>query len=255
MLNYIFHTMKINSLIIEDEELARSLLKEYLESFPGIEICGEYADGFSGLKGIQEHKPDLVFLDIQMPKLNGFEMLELLDDTPEIIFTTAYDQYAIRAFELNAVDYLLKPFPEDRFREAVSKALERIMMKKKSGYTGLKEHIDNTAEILSRVVVRTRNEIRIIPADQILFLEAQDDYVMIYTTSEKYLKQKTMKYFEDHLGKDEFVRVHRSYLVRADRISKLEPYEKNAWLLILKGGQKVPVSRSGYALLKKVLDI
>ncbi len=242
-------------LIIEDEEPARMLLKQYLAGITGLEIAGEYADGFSGLKGIQDHKPDLVFLDVQMPKLNGFEMLELLDEPPEIIFTTAYDQYAIKAFELNAVDYLLKPFPEDRLREAVNKAFERLRVKKKTAYTGLREHIDKTGEILSRVVVKTRNEIKVIPADQILYIEAQDDYVMIYTPSGKYLKQKTMKYYEDHLGRDEFVRVHRSYIVRTDQISRLEPYEKNAWLVVLKGGQKVPVSRSGYGLLREVLDI
>jgi len=247
--------MKIKALIIEDEELARELLKEYLESFAVIEIAGEYADGFSGLKGIQEHKPDIVFLDIQMPKLNGFEILELLDDAPEIIFTTAFDQYAIKAFELNAVDYLLKPFSEERFREAVNKAIERLRIRKKTLYSGLKEHIDNSTEILSRVVVKTRNEIRVIPSDQIHYIEAQDDYVMIYTLTGKFLKQKTMKFFEDHLGKNEFIRVHRSYLVRTDQINKLEPYEKNAWVVILKSGQKVPVSRSGYGLLRKVLDI
>ena len=247
--------MKIKALIIEDEELARDLLKEYLVDFTGIEITGEYADGFSGLKGIQEYKPDMVFLDIQMPKLNGFEMLELLDDPPEIIFTTAFDQYAIKAFELNAVDYLLKPFSKERLLEAVGKVMERLSTKKKTGFSGLKEHIDKTTEIISRVVVKTRNEIKVIPVDQILYVEAGDDYVMIYTPAGKYLKQKTMKYFEDHLGKDEFVRIHRSYLVKTDQISKLEPYGKNTWVVILKNGQKVPVSRSGYALLKEVLDI
>jgi len=247
--------MNMKIVIIEDEEPARQLLKEYLAGFPGTEISGEYADGFSGLKGIQEHQPDIVFLDVQMPKLNGFEMLELLDDPPEIIFTTAYDQYAIKAFELNAVDYLLKPFSEERFREAVNKAMERMKTRKNISYSELKQHVDKTTEILSRVVVKTRNEIRLIPADQILYIEAQDDYVMIYTPSGKFLKQKTMKYFEDHLGRDEFIRVHRSYLVRTDQISKLEPYEKNSWLLILKNGVKVPVSRSGYGLLREVLDI
>ena len=182
-------------------------------------------------------------------------MLELLDDPPEIIFTTAYDQYAIKAFELNAVDYLLKPFSEERFREAVNKALERLKTRKNINYSALKQHIDKTTETLSRIVVKTRNEIRLIPADQILYIEAQDDYVMIYTPSGKFLKQKTMKYFEDHLGRDEFIRVHRSYLVRTDQISKLEPYEKNSWLLILKNGVKIPVSRSGYGLLREVLDI
>ncbi|MFO7924630.1 MAG: LytTR family DNA-binding domain-containing protein [Bacteroidales bacterium] len=247
--------MKIKALIVEDEELARNILKEYLKSFPDIDVAGEYADGFSALKAIREHNPDLVFLDVQMPRINGFEMLELLDDSPEIIFTTAFDQYAMRAFEINAVDYLLKPFPEGRFREAVEKAVNRISVHKQPGYGRLRSHIDMTSGIISRVVVKSRGEIRVIPVEKILFIEAQDDYVMIYTASGKYLKQKTMKYFDDHLSKEEFVRVHRSYIVRTDQIVKLEPYGKSSWIVSLGDSYKVPVSRSGYALLKEVLDI
>lgn len=247
--------MKIKTLIVDDEELARSILREYLKSYPDMEVTGEFADGFSALKAIRELKPDLVFLDVQMPKLNGFEMLELLDDMPGIIFTTAYDQYALKAFEINAVDYLLKPFSEERFREAVEKVSGRLQSDSKAGFAGLKEHIEKTAGIISRVVVRTKGEIRVIPAPEIIFIEAQDDYVMIYTNSGKFLKQKTLKHFEEHLSRDDFIRVHRSYIIRTDQMIRLEPYGKNSWIAVLKGSYKVQVSRSGYTLLKDVLDI
>ncbi len=247
--------MTIKTLIVDDEELARSILIEYLKSYPDMEVAGEFADGFSALKAIRELNPDLVFLDVQMPKLNGFEVLELLDETPGIIFTTAYDHYALKAFEINAVDYLLKPFSEERFREAVEKAAGRLKSDKRGGFAGLQEHIDKTAGTISRVVVKTKGEIRVIPASEIIFLEAQDDYVMICANSGKFLKQKTMKYFDDHLSKDEFTRVHRSYIVRTDQIIRLEPYGKNSWIAVLKGSYKVQVSRSGYALLKEILDI
>ena len=247
--------MKIKALIVEDEELARNILREFLKSFPEIEVAGEYADGFSALREIREQKPDLVFLDVQMPKLTGFEMLELLDDAPEIIFTTAFDQYAIKAFEINAVDYLLKPFSEERFREAVDKAAKRLRGKGRPFLEPLKNHIDKTAGVISRVVVRSGGEISVIPVEQIIYIEALDDYVMIYAETGRFIKQKTMKYFDDHLPGDEFVRVHRSYIVKAGRIVKIEPYGKNSWIVVLKGSVRVPVSRSGYTLLKEVLDI
>ena len=247
--------MKIKVLIVEDEELARKILREYLKGFPEIEVAGEYADGFSGLRAIREQKPHLVFLDVQMPKLTGFEMLELLDDAPVIIFTTAYDQYAIKAFEINAVDYLLKPFSEERFREAVQKALMRLGEKEKQGIDQLKGHLDKSAGIISRVVVRSGGGIRVIPVEEIAYIEALDDYVMIYTEAGRFIKQKTMKFFDGHLPGGEFIRVHRSYIVKAGLIEKIEPYGKSSWVVLLKGPFRVPVSRSGYTLLKEVLDI
>ncbi len=247
--------MKWKAMIIDDEEYSREIVKEYLAGFPEIAILGEYSDGFTGLKAIQEAEPDIVFLDIQMPRLTGFEMLELMDKKPAIIFITAFDQYAIRAFEENAVDYLLKPFPEDRFAGAVRKALERLESGKGANDTSkLEKHLENKPELINRVVVKSRTGIRVIPADQILCLEAQDDYVMIWLRDEKYLKQKTMQYFEDHLDHSKFLRVHRSYMVKIDQIRKIEPYEKSAGIIILSDGKKVPVSRSGLSRLKDVLD-
>ncbi len=242
----------IKVVIIEDEEPARKILRYYLSKIDGIEICSECADGFSGLKAISEIKPDLVFLDIQMPKLNGFEMLEVLTEKPEIIFTTAYDQYAIRAFELNAVDYLLKPFSEDRLRGAVTKALARL----EGVYEERKEAgkiIEKLPSVLTRVVVRKGNEIKIIPVEQIRYIEAQDDYVMLYYSGEKALKQQTMRFYEENLPGDLFVRIHRSYIVKVGEIKKLEPYSKDNYIAVLNTGEKLPVSRSGYKRLREEL--
>jgi two-component system LytT family response regulator len=249
----------IRAIIIDDESLARELLKDYIMDVGGIEIVAECPDGFTGLKAIQELDPQLLFLDIQMPKLTGFELIELLDRKPEIIFSTAYDQFAIKAFELNAVDYLLKPFSFGRFSEAVEKAANRInsVVKPKEVSTPvdkLKDHFDNTEGILNRVVAKTRNTIVVLPAHQINYIEAQDDYVMIYVNGAHYLKQKTLNFYEKHLDPKDFLRVHRSYIVRLDQIAKIEPYEKSTYLLILKNGERVPVSRSGYSRLKEVLD-
>ena len=246
---------KIKTIIIDDESLARELIKNYLSSYSEIEILGEYSDGFQGLKAINELNPDLIFLDVQMPKLTGFELLELLDHPCNIIFTTAYNEYAIKAFEHNAIDYLLKPFSQERFADAIAKAISRLQnqAEKKEIIEKLKEHEDKNKDILSRVVVKSRNKIDIIPVDKIRYFEAQDDYVMIYTQDEHHLKQKTMKYFETHLNPKEFCRIHRSYLIRIEEISKLEPYEKDSWVLILKTGERLKVSKNGYKLLKQQL--
>jgi len=246
---------KIRTIIIDDESLARDLVKTYLSNIDQVEILGEYSDGFQGLKAINELEPDLIFLDVQMPKLTGFELLELLDKPYNIVFTTAYNEYAIKAFEHNAVDYLLKPFSQDRFADAISKAISRIQNQAEKAIVieKLKEHEDNNKEELNRIVVKSRNKIDIIPVDDIRYFEAQDDYVMIYTHEGHYLKQKTMKYFESHLNRKEFCRIHRSYLVCIKEISKLEPYEKDSWMLILKSGEKLKVSKNGYKLLKQQL--
>jgi two-component system LytT family response regulator len=249
----------IRAIIIDDESLARELLKDYIRDMGGVEIVAECSDGFTGLKAIQELNPQLLFLDIQMPKLTGFELVELLDKKPEIIFSTAYDQFAIKAFELNAVDYLLKPFSFGRFSEAVNKASKRILAKGSSNETGtliekLKDHLDDSEGIINRIVTKTRNSIVVVPVHQLNYLEAQDDYVMIYVNGAHYLKQKTLSYYEHHLDPKDFLRVHRSYIVRLDQIAKIEPYEKSTYMIILKSGERVPVSRSGYSRLKEVLD-
>lgn len=249
----------IKIIIVEDEKPARDLIKAYMENFPVVEIIGEYDNGFDGLKAINELEPDAVFLDVQMPKLTGFEMLEVLEHQPEVIFTTAYDQYAIRAFEQNAVDYLLKPFSLERFREAISKLESRIDSNQdrkdsKSGIERIRLHLAESDEKLHRVVIKKSGRIHVISTADINFLEAQDDYVMIYTDEGKYLKQQTMKYFENHMDPQQFVRVHRSYIANITCIERIEPYEKSNFILILKDGNKVPVSRSGMQVLKENLD-
>lgn len=250
---------RFGTIIIEDEKPARDLLKAYLEEFEQMEILGEYDNGFEGLKAVNEKKPDVIFLDVQMPKLTGFEMLEVLEHNPEVIFTTAYDQYAIQAFEQNAVDYLLKPFSKERFREAVGKLEARFKkMDTNDGGKGniekIKIHLAEGEEKLHRVVIKKSGKIHVISTNNISYLEAQDDYVMIYTNDGKYLKQQTMKYFEKHLDSEQFVRVHRSYIVNVSNIERIEPYEKSNYVLILKDGNKVPVSRTGMQVLKENLD-
>jgi two-component system LytT family response regulator len=245
----------IRSVIIDDEPLARSILKEFLTDIGGVEILGEFDNGFDGLKGISKLKPDLVFLDIQMPKLNGFEMLELLDEIPGIIFITAYDQYAVKAFERNAVDYLLKPYSQERLKAAIEKAqkLEDAVDEQKHIENLIRDHQGEQTSI-DRIAVKTGTKIKIIYADEIQYLEAQDDYVMIYTMEGKFLKQNTMKYFEKHLSSKYFVRVHRSYLVRLDFVEQIELYERDSYVIKLKNKQTIPVSRSGYTRLRDSLN-
>ena len=242
-------------IVIDDEPLARSLLRNYLNEFEDIEIVGEFANGFEGLKGISTLKPDLVFLDIQMPKLNGFEMLELLDELPYVVFVTAYDQYAVKAFEHNAIDYLLKPYSRERLISSINKAKEIIA--KPSITTKIKEFVQERQEqeeTIDRIAVKTGTKIRIIYIEDVEYLESQDDYVMIYTADGKYLKQKTMKFFEHHLPSQSFIRVHRSYMVRIDFVSQIELYEKDSYIIKLKNNQAIPVSKTGYNRLRNALN-
>jgi two-component system LytT family response regulator len=246
---------KIRIVIIDDETPARELVKHYLNEVDSVEVVAECADGFSGLKSISLLKPDLVFLDIQMPRLTGIELVEVLTEKPEIIFTTAYDQFAIRAFELNAVDYLMKPFQKRRFLDAVNKAIDKI----RSG-AGNKEPASqllvkkaDTPSPVNRIVVRKGNSLNLIPVENIRYVEAQDDYVMIYHSSGKALKQQTMKFYEENLPKDDFVRIHRSYIVKVEEIKRIEPYGKDNHIAILHSDDKLPVSRAGYKHLKEEL--
>jgi len=247
---------KIKVLIIDDEQLARDLLKNYLSRDPRLEIVGECSNGFEGVLSIQELKPDLVFLDIQMPKITGFEMLELLTDPPVIIFSTAYEEFAIRAFEANAVDYLLKPYPFERVQVAIEKALKSIQSG--SGNTVELEHLSQTHEehsgIISRIVVKSGAKIRIIPVETIDYLESEDDFVMIYCKEGHFLKQKTMKYFENHLDPNKFIRIHRSCMVNSSQIAEIQQYGKESWVLLTKQGAKLKISKSGYLALKQFLS-
>jgi two-component system LytT family response regulator len=246
---------KIKTIIIDDEAPARELIKHYLKELDSIEVIKECADGFSGLKSISEMKPDLVFLDIQMPRLTGIELVEVLTEKPEIIFTTAYDQFAIRAFELNAVDYLMKPFEKRRFLNAVNKAVDKIRTgTEKNEPSQLLKKKPESSSAVNRIVVRKGNSINIIPVNQVRYIESQDDYVMIYHSGGKALKQQTMKFYEDNLTKESFVRIHRSYIVRIEEINRIEPYSKDNHVAVLHSGDKLPVSRAGYKHLKEELN-
>ena len=249
---------KLKTIIVDDEALARELVRNYLGDCTDVEIIAECQNGFEALKVIQETNPDLVFLDIQMPKVDGFELLDVLENKPEIIFTTAYDQYALKAFEQNAVDYLLKPFSKDRFKQALTKAKERI--EKKTGpdqqkpLETLQLHLDNTEKQLSRVVARLGSKIIVIPVEKIYYLEAQDDYVMIHSEMGRHLKEKTMKYYESHLPEENFIRIHRKYIANLSFISSIELYEKSTHLVLMKNGDKIRASQEGYKRLRGVFS-
>lgn len=244
---------RIKALIIDDEELARELVKNYVAKITGLVIVGECSNGFEGIKAIHDLKPDLIFLDIQMPKLNGFEMLEILEETPEVIFITAHNQYAIKAFEMNAVDYILKPYTEERLVSAVYKAAEKIAGHETSSEAIRKLIRQPLTEHLERVVVKSGSRIKVIPVEKISYLEAQDDYVMIYTDESKHLKQATMSYFEENLDQNKFIRIHRSYIIRIEQVMQLEPYGKDNYVAKLKNGATLRVSKSGLKNLKEKL--
>ena len=242
--------------LIDDEMLARAIVKEYLQKYPDYEIVAECNDGFEGLKAIQHYKPDLVFLDIQMPKINGFEMLELVEDPPRVIFTTAFDEFAMKAFESHAIDYLLKPFSQERFDKALLKCMQLNHPQPQKQQTKTLVDSMTSSEIKQhRVIVKDGGKIRIIPLSQISYIEAADDYVKIHTAENNFLKNKTMQYFEDQLDESQFIRIHRSYIVNIALINRIEPYEKDGHLVLLTNGIKLQVSKTGYTKLKQVLGI
>lgn len=247
-------------IIIDDEPLARSIVAEYLMEQPDIEVVAECNDGFEGVKSIAQHQPDLVFLDIQMPKINGFEMLELVTGTPSVIFTTAFDEYAIKAFEANAIDYLLKPFSKERFGSAIEKWRSKTgsATEAATASANLQQFIhqaEKQPDERNRIVVKNGAEIRIIPADDIFYIEAYDDYVKIFTKDNYFLKKKTMSYYEQVLDPATFFRTHRSFIINIQQLTKIESLEKNSYIAILKNGKRVPISRTSYSKLKETLGL
>jgi len=239
-------------ILIDDEPLARQLVKAFLKDYKEIEVIAECSDGFEGFKAIQDNKPDLIFLDIQMPKLNGFEMLELLDTPPAVIFTTAFDEYALKAFEAHAIDYLLKPITKERFDKAMQKWLAQAGNHQTTKVDELlQSNIYDGYQ--HRIVVKDNGLIRIIGEQDIFYLEANDDYIKIVTKDGSYLKKSTLGHVEQSLDPQQFVRVHRSYLVPVSQLLRIEPYEKESHIALLKCGAKVTVSKSGMAKLKTLL--
>ena len=248
---------KLRVIIVEDEKPARDLVKAYLKDYEELELIAECEDGFCGAKAINANKPDLVFLDIQMPKLSGFEMLELIDDMPEVIFTTAFDQYAIKAFELSATDYLMKPFSRKRFKEAIEKVMFRFSQNKKESknITKLTESIKEDTGTIERMFIKTGNRIDKVDVNDVVQIIAQDDYVEIVTLDKKYLKKETMNYLEKALPQDLFSRVHRSHIININHINKIEKYGKESYAVILKDGSSANVSKSRIKELKEQLGI
>ena len=241
----------IKTLIVDDEPLAAGLVKEFLSAYPQFEVVAICHDGFEALKAIQLFQPELIFLDIQMPKITGFELLELLENPPAVLFTTAFDQYAVQAFDVKGIDYLVKPFSEARFAQAITRFLSQQKTKT------VPEAVDYpvSEERNKRIVVRVKNEIKIIQTQEVRYFEAEDDYISIHTQEGKFLKKMTMKQLEESLDPDKFARIHRSFLVNLQEVAGLEPYEKESYLLRLRSGQKIPVSKSGYARLRLVLGL
>jgi two-component system, LytTR family, response regulator len=243
---------KIGALLVDDEELARQILRELLQTHPEIEILAECANGFEAVKAVAEHKPDLMLLDVQMPKLSGFDVLELIEDDVAVIFITAYDQYAMKAFEVHAVDYLLKPVSQERFEAALERAKSRIGTKMAPA-----QELAAAARpqpYLERLVVKEGTRVTLIPVAKLDYAEAQDDYVALASHGAKHLKQQTIASLEAVLDPARFVRIHRSYIVNFERVARIEPYGKDSRLAILADGTRLPVSRTGYARLKTLLD-
>ena len=245
---------KWKALIVDDEELARKLLREMLGSHPEIEIAAECGNGMEAVKAAGEHKPDLLFLDVQMPKLTGFDVLELIDrHNVGVIFVTAYDQYAMKAFEVHAVDYLLKPFSRERFEAALERAKHQ-KPKKEVDAGELAATARPAGEYAERIVVKDGTKVTLIPVLKLDYAEALDDYVSLVTEGKKLLKQQTLSGLELALDPKLFVRIHRSYLVNLERVTRIEPYGKDSKVAILTNGVRLPVSRTGYARLKTLLE-
>ena len=247
--------MSIRTIIVDDEDLARQILREYLSSESDIEIVAECTNGFDAVKAVGEHKPDLLLLDVQMPKLDGFEVLELIDRQIAVVFVTAYDQYAMKAFDAAAVDYLLKPFEARRLHEAI----ERV--RRKLGETvnildpaALKAAAQPPGQHAQRIVVRDGPKVHVVPVDQLEYIEAQDDYVALHAGGKSYLKQQTISRLETSLDPERFVRVHRSYIVSLERVARIEPYTRDTRIAILTTGARVPVSRAGNMRLKELME-
>jgi two-component system, LytTR family, response regulator len=239
--------------VVDDEPLARAVVREYSTAHPGVEIVAECANGFEAVKAVSELTPDLVFLDVQMPKLSGFEVLELIGRDVLVVFTTAYDQYALRAFDVHAIDYLLKPFSEQRFAEALARARERLAARDVESVDALVSETRAKQTPLERVLIRDGSQVHVLPVDKIDYVEAQDDYVSFRSEGKSYLKDQTLGVTEGLLDPARFVRIHRSYLLNIDCIARVELYAKDSRIAILRDGTKLPVSRAGYARLAKLL--
>ena len=247
--------MSIRTIIVDDEDLARGLLREYLRDETDIEIVAECSNGFDAVKAVGEHRPDLLFLDVQMPKLDGFEVLELVGGDLAVVFVTAHDQYAMKAFDAAAVDYLLKPFDAGRFKTALERVRRRLGERTPAPDAAeLRVAAQPPGQHASRIVVKDGSRIHIIPVRELEYAEAQDDYVGLHSAGKTYLKQQTISSLESSLDPACFVRTHRSFIVNLERVSKIEPYTKDTRIAILTTGAQIPVSRAGFLRLKELMQ-
>ena len=245
----------MNVIIVDDEKPARDLVRSFLSQHDEFVIIDEADNGFDGCLKINKHKPDLVFLDVQMPKLTGIEMLDLLEKPlPQIVFSTAYDQFAVQAFEKNAIDYLLKPYNQERFDKALSKLISTSVPSVNEDPPDY-EQLGNLDEsnILKRIPVRSGSRIHVLRLEDIRYIEAQDDYIQLHSSKGKFLKQNTMKYMEENLPADQFVRIHRSFILNIGYLNQLEVYDRHGYTAILSENEKLPVSRTGAVKLKKLI--
>jgi two-component system LytT family response regulator len=243
-------------IIVDDEHLARALLREHLAAHPDIEIVGECANGFEAVKAITELQPDLVFLDIQMPKLDGFEVAELAGTRTQYLFVTAYDQFALRAFEVHAVDYLLKPFTPARLAQALAHARARLAAPAPASNAPVEAVVAQARQRhqpLERILIRDGARVQVVPVESIDYIEAQDDYVAVVAAGRQWLKSQRLAELETQLDPQAFLRVHRSYIVRVAAIARIEPSGRDGHCAVLHGGAKVPISRSGYAKIRDLI--
>jgi two-component system, LytTR family, response regulator len=236
--------------IVDDEEPARAVLREYLGREVGVEVVAECRNGFEAVKAVNEISPDLMFLDVQMPKLNGFEVLELLGRDVPVVFVTAFDEHAIRAFEVHAVDYLLKPISPERVAIAVARARSRIGSRAPWPAAELLAEARPKDAPLARVLVRQGSRVHVIPAEKLDWVEAQDDYVSLHCEGKAYLKQQTLTDLERQLDPARFVRIHRSYLLNVDRLARIDTESGEPKAVMLADGTRLPLSRSGYQRVK-----
>lgn len=240
-------------MIVDDEELARLALRRGLAAHVGVEIVAECANGFEAVKAVAAHQPDLILLDIQMPKLDGFEVLELIGDTVPVIFITAYDEYALRAFEVHALDYLLKPFDAKRLTEALQQARLRVHRHEGGPSREVVAHL-RPPRPLTRILIRDRADVQIVPIETVDFVEAQDDYAAIHASGHAHLKEQTLSDLEARLDAAYFVRIHRRYLLQLDRLARIETTATGSRIAVLKDRTRLPISRSGYRRLSERLD-
>lgn len=244
---------KLRTLVVDDEELARQVLRELLGAHSEVEVVAECRNGLEAVKAVAEHKPDLLFLDVQMPKLTGFDVLELIGPEVPVIFVTAYDEYAMKAFEVHAVDYLLKPVGKERLAAALHRVKSRALEKLPAA-SELAAAARPAGQYAERLVVKDGTRVTLIPIGKLDYAEAQDDYVALASEGKKHLRQQTIASLEAALNPKLFVRIHRSYLVNLERVTRIEPYGKESRVAILSNGVKLPVSRAGYARLQALLD-